>query len=704
MIPQFVKPIALGFLFLVLMGAASPVHSTEAKKPLLVLKGHKDWVTSVAFSPDGKTVVSGSEDKTIRIWSIESGMNVRTLRGHEAGVSAVTFSKDGKRIVSGSWDKTLKIWNVADGKELLSLEGHEEHITSVDISFDDLYVLSGSGDDTLKVWDAKTGEEIYTLSHDNEYDVTSVAFSPDGQRIVSGDGEHQLKIWNAATGEELRTIVAHEGAVSGVGYSTDGQRIVSGSWDRNVKVWNALNGKPLMTLKGHTKDITSVAFSPNEKYIASASEDQTLRVWNAQTGKLIHTFSKQSENISSLAFDRKSTQLIAANKNDLILRPLKFSKPGSKIQRVRIKLDKALTGLSPKVRDWVLSPEIEFLLIDGKVVSPIIQLKRGWTVPSWKGVIGSSRFKFSASKLTGAMIAVIHSAKTVSGKYNITIDATIDNDMIEGTYTSARIKVGGGTKKGTLRGAIQDAHVSGDPLHDGVWTIHLFDGLPGGEVLSLYVDRHEGKFTAFAFSPDFTRRPLDVDTSGLTFKDSKLAGVVSVSRLNKANDGTRSNFGKYKIDAKIAGSKVRGEFNGTSVNEQAVSGKIRGEIRHRRPIPKDATLWIKCEDGYTGGAMWQNRVFFQFKLNEKGAFVEGKANNNKGVFKATLDDVKVSLTNNRLRGTLKSTVKSSGSVTTGDYIFKLDGQRAGDVFYGRFFTQLGGKEVSVGYFVGGVRR
>ncbi len=371
------------------------------------------------------------------------------------------------------------------------------------------------------------------------------------------------------------------------------------------------------------------------------------------------------------------------------------------VQRVNVKLDKALVGLTPKVRDWVLSPEIQFTLIDGKVVSPTIHLKRGWTVPSWKGVVDSHKLTVRADRLTGSLVAKIHSATTVAGTFDITIDATIADSVVRGTHLTS--KAGAEKRTGQLTGTVVPDVISGDPAQDGVWTVHLAKALPRGEVLSLYIDRHDGKFSAFAFSPDFTRRPMDVDASRLRFVDSKLSGSVTVTRLNKANDGTRSTFGQYRIDAAVGGAMVRGTFQGTTVNDQPVEGDVWGEIRHRRPIPGNPTVWIKCEGGYTGGAMWQNRVFLQCTLKD-GRFVKGTASNNKGVFKATLADAKLTFGRNTVNGVMRSTVLSSGSVTEGDYTFKLKGMRAGDVMYGRFYTQLGGKEVQTGYFVGGIRR
>jgi putative hemolysin len=146
--------------------------------------GHTSVVTSVCFSPDGKRILSGSDDNTLKVWDAQTGQEKLTLKGHTREVSSVCFSPDGKRILSGSYDKTLKVWDAQTGQEKLSLKGHAESVTSVCFSPDGKRILSGSRYSTLKVWDAQSGQEKLSLKgHAGE--VTSVCFSPDGKRILS---------------------------------------------------------------------------------------------------------------------------------------------------------------------------------------------------------------------------------------------------------------------------------------------------------------------------------------------------------------------------------------------------------------------------------------------------------------------------------------------------------------------------------------
>jgi serine/threonine protein kinase len=206
----------------------------------------------------------------------------QTFKGHTDKVRSVAFSPNGKWLASGSWDRTLKVWDSQTGQAILTLKGHTERIWSVAFSPDGKWLASGSQDRTLKVWDTQTGQEVLTLKgHSGQ--VYSVAFSPDGKRLVSGSGDRKLKVWDAQTGQEIFTLKGHTNVVESVAFSPDGKRIVSGSRDGTLKVWDAQTGQAVLTLRGHSSAVGSVAFSPDGKRIVSGSSDQTLRVWDART-------------------------------------------------------------------------------------------------------------------------------------------------------------------------------------------------------------------------------------------------------------------------------------------------------------------------------------------------------------------------------------------------------------------------------------
>jgi WD40 repeat protein len=290
---------------------------------VMTLRGHKYGVTSVAFSPDGKRIVSGSWDNTIKIWDAATGVELRTLRGHGRSINLVAFSPDGKCIVSASVDNTIKVWDTANGAELMTLRGHRGGVSSAAFSPDGKRIASGSSgsaDKTIKIWDAATGAELMTLRGHNyrgDGSIGSIAFSPDGKRIISGSSDRTIRVWEAATGAELMTLRGHGNSVGSIAFSPDGKRIISGSSDNTIKVWDSATGAELMTLRGHGSSVYSIAISPDGKRIVSGSYDKTIKVWDAAIRAEAVTLSHQDQDcVVSLAFSPDSKRIISSGSSD----------------------------------------------------------------------------------------------------------------------------------------------------------------------------------------------------------------------------------------------------------------------------------------------------------------------------------------------------------------------------------------------------
>ncbi|KAJ4478358.1 WD40 repeat-like protein [Lentinula aciculospora] len=284
--------------------------------PLLGIKG----VNSVAFSPDGKKVASGSADNSVIIWDAETGEAVgQPLQGHTHQVSSIAFSPDGQKIVSGSWDKSLRVWNTETQAAVSMLQGHAKGIKAVAFSPDGDKIVSGSDDCSLRTWNTATGEVVNEFQgHRNQ--VTSVAFSPDGNMIASGSADNSVIIWNAETGETMGRLQAHTNIVTSVAFSPTGEKLVSGSFDNTLRFWNTtsrkLVGKPL---EGHTDGVASVVFSMDGKRVVSGSWDKSVRIWNAEFQEAEEiTYPGHSMGVTSVAFSSNGKEIASGSLDNSI--------------------------------------------------------------------------------------------------------------------------------------------------------------------------------------------------------------------------------------------------------------------------------------------------------------------------------------------------------------------------------------------------
>jgi hypothetical protein len=239
-------------------------------------------------TPEGRRVVSGSDDKTLKVWDLETGRTRSTLEGHAGLVSACAVAPDGLRVVSASYDKTLKVWDLETGRTLATLEGHALWVNACAVTPDGRRVVSGSDDKTLKVWDLETGRALATLEGHALW-VNACAVTPDGRRVVSASGDQTLKVWDLETGRALATLEGHALWVNACAVTPDGLRVVSASRDKMLKVWDLETGRALATLKGHADRVSACAVTPDGQRVVSASRDKTLKIWDLVTYACLFT-------------------------------------------------------------------------------------------------------------------------------------------------------------------------------------------------------------------------------------------------------------------------------------------------------------------------------------------------------------------------------------------------------------------------------
>jgi WD40 repeat protein len=258
----------------------------------LALRGHNGAVQSVAFSADGLTLASASEDTTVKLWNLTlsplSAQERATLTGHTQQVTSVALSPDGSRAASGSWDQTVKIWDAASGAELLTLAGPTAWVWSVTFSPDGRYLAAGSDDGVARVWEVVSGQLVFA-SDGQARGVMGVAFSPDGRLLAGATGDGPVLIWGVPDGAERMRLPGHpDNTASSVAFSPDGKLLASSGWDGSVIVWDATSGAELATLGAEPSvvagalrvvTIDQVAFSPDGQLLAAALADGTAQIW-----------------------------------------------------------------------------------------------------------------------------------------------------------------------------------------------------------------------------------------------------------------------------------------------------------------------------------------------------------------------------------------------------------------------------------------
>ena len=288
--------------------------SLPGGKLLTTLDGHMAPVLAITITPDGRILASGSDDNTIKLWSLPGGKVVATLQGHKSRIWLLAITPDGKILASGSDDHTVKLWSIPGGELLATLDGHTNSISALSISPDGKTLATGGEDNLIKLWSLPDGKLLATLEGHTD-SVWTVAVSPDGKTLASGSEDKTVKLWSIPDGKLLVTLVGHLDAVRAIVFAVDGSALASASKDHTVRIWSLPDGNLHMTFEGHTGPIWTLAMTQDGKVLASASDDTTVKLWSAPDGHLLATLTGHTKEVGALVIG-PGKKVLASGSND----------------------------------------------------------------------------------------------------------------------------------------------------------------------------------------------------------------------------------------------------------------------------------------------------------------------------------------------------------------------------------------------------
>ena len=304
--------------------SASQQSSSQTKSRSLgwqclhTLSRHTAVVSAVALTRDGKKLVTGSYDQTLRIWNVKTGSLLRTLSDHSKEIYCVATSGDGKLVASGGAERTIKLWDLRTGELVRSLGnlilGHADTVTALAFSPNHQFLVSASQDKTVRLWSLKSGKEIYTLK-DYPAAVLALAIGWDGKSFAYGGKGTLISLRHTKTGKVMRSFSANP--TRAVALSRQGALLAVGSGPEIV-IWNRQYQKKLFELRGHTETVSSLVFSADGQILVSGSYDQTVKLWHMSTGQMVNTLVGHQAAVCSVAYSLDGTLIVSGSADNTV--------------------------------------------------------------------------------------------------------------------------------------------------------------------------------------------------------------------------------------------------------------------------------------------------------------------------------------------------------------------------------------------------
>lgn len=274
-----------------------------------------DSANCLVFSSDGKTLITGGSDKTLKLWDVRRSppLLIQSVDNLSASVSCLALAADGQTLAIGTRDTSLTFFNLHTGEMSQINNAHSAAIHALAFSPDGSRLASGSGDTKIKLWDVPERRERRVLSEHTGV-VSGLAFSPDGGSLVSVGHDHRVCLWDVDSGELTRTIeLTHR--INAVAYSPNGQWLAAGGYNYQIKLWEVGSWREIFRIRRHGHTPTALAFSPDNRVLASGGRDNSVKLWDVATGRLLANAARHQEDMTSVAFSPDG-HLLSAASND----------------------------------------------------------------------------------------------------------------------------------------------------------------------------------------------------------------------------------------------------------------------------------------------------------------------------------------------------------------------------------------------------
>jgi WD40 repeat protein len=328
-------------------------------------------IDSVSFSPNGKTLAFAGEDKIIKLWDVDPNTVIKLPAGHSGRIRSVSFSHNGRILASAGWDNTIKLWDVTTRKEIDTLSGHRQFINSVSFSSDDQFLASASEDLSIKIWNIHISPEVKPLiAHGDE--VWSIGFSPNGKLLASGSKDTTINIWDVATGKIKNSLnsLPKDGFIRSVSFNPKDENVVAFANYYKIALWDFVHNEKIYIPTKHSNITTSISFSPDGESIAESNWDKNIYLWDVAKREQIKTLEGHKDKVNNVSFSPDGLMLASGSEDKNII-----------LWDVATGEHKTLTGHTAGVHSVSFSPSSSpngSLLVSSGINKAVFQLHNGF--------------------------------------------------------------------------------------------------------------------------------------------------------------------------------------------------------------------------------------------------------------------------------------------------------------------------------------